>query len=455
MGFKKLFRRKKLVIFSIVGLIVVVVVLANLGGSDNGETLVQADLAFADDISEIVTASGRIQPQTKVDIASEVSARIIELYAKEGDHVTRGRHLLLLDTIQVQADLAQARFSLDEITARAEAAHVQYEKDKLEFQRQESLFKQKLTSETAATNARFGFENAQANYDAAKAQVKTARARMAKAEDNLSKTSITAPMDGVITYLNAEVGEIAQAQTSYTQGKTLMTIADLSVFEVEVDVDETEIAKVALGDSAKIRVDAFRDTIFAGSVVEIGNSASIRGEGTENYSTNFRVKVRFNETDPGIRPGMSASVDITTDAMIDAVLIPYASVVTREIDPDSATAAQDSSAAETSNTEGLQAAELEEDTTHAPDTVSTNGNGKKSKKDKVKKSGVFLIENGSARFTEISTGIADNRNIVALSGVTVGDTVVSGTFQTLRHLSDGDAVRLDERSISRMKEGQD
>lgn len=448
MGFKKIFKRKKLVIFGLIGVVAVIAVVLSLGGSDNGGTLVQADLAFNDDIAEVVTASGRIQPQTKVDIASEVSARIIELYIAEGDFVTRGQRLLLLDTVQVKSDLEQARFSLDEISARAEAARTQYEKDKLEYQRQESLFKQNLTSETAATNARFAFENSQANYDAAKAQVKTTRARLDQAQDNLSKTAIIAPMDGVITYLSAEVGEIAQAQTSYTQGKTLMTISDLAVFEVEVDVDETEIAKVALGDSTKIRVDAFRDTLFSGTVVEIGNSASIRGEGTENYTTNFRVKIRFDEVNEGIRPGMSASVDITTDAMAEAVLVPYAAVVTREIDPDSLAAKKDSAAAET---EGLQAAELEEgdDTTQASAV-----NGKKKKKDKVKKSGVFVVKNGVVEFVEISTGIADNRNIAALSGVSVGDTVVSGTFQTLRRLSNGDTVRLDERSLEKMKENQ-
>ncbi len=448
MKFKNLFKRKKLVIFGLIGVIAVIIIVLSLGGSDDGGTLVQADLAFADDISEIVTASGRIQPQTKVDIASEVSARIIELYVAEGDFVTRGQRLLLLDTVQVKSDLEQARFSLDEITARAEAARTEFEKNQLEYQRQESLFKQNLTSETAATNARFAFENSQANYDAAQAQVKTTRARLDKARDNLSKTAIVAPMDGVITYLSAEVGEIAQAQTSYTQGKTLMTISDLAVFEVEVDVDETEIAKVALGDSAKIRVDAFRDTLFGGTVVEIGNSASIRGEGTENYTTNFRVKIRFDETNQGIRPGMSASVDITTDAIAEAVLVPYAAVVTREIDPDSLAGIQDSTATET---EGLQAAELEEsgDTTQVP-----AANGKKKKKDKVKKPGVFLVKNGIAEFVEISTGIADNRNIVVFSGVAVGDTIISGTFQTLRRLSNGEAVRLDERSLEKMKEDQ-
>src|SRR5690606_14547992 len=213
----------------------------------------------------------------------------------------------VLDTIQLQADVAQAHFGLDEITARAEAAKAQLEIDRLEAERQQALFEQNLTSQTAADNARFGLENAAANYRAALAQVETARARLEKAQDNLSKASIRAPMPGVVTFLSVEVGEIAQAQTAFTQGATLMTIADLAVFEVEIDVDESEIAKIKLGQKAEIEVDAFRDTTFAGTVVEIGNSALIAGQGSENYTTSFRVKVRFDIAEVTFRPGMSAT----------------------------------------------------------------------------------------------------------------------------------------------------
>jgi len=245
-------------------------------------------------------------------------------------------------------------------------------------------------------------------------------------------------MSGVVTKLNAEVGEISQAQTSFTQGQTLMTIADLSVFEVEVDVDETEVAKVRVGQAAKIRVDAFRDTSFAGEVVEVGNSATISGQGTESYTTSFRVKVRFGDMSPAVRPGMSASVDITTASADDALLVPYAAVVAREFDPDSLKKAGEA-ASESGAIGTAQAASDSSDDDAKPAAIT-----KKTKK--IRKTGVFVVKDGKAQFREVTTGIADERNIAVRSGVAVGDTIISGSFQTLRRLKDGELVRVDNPS---------
>ena len=448
----RFYRKKKFLIFAGIVVVAAVVIVSTMSGNGEESTTVQADLAFVDDIAEIVTASGRIQPQTKVDIVAEVSAQIIAVYRKEGDVVDRGTPLLLLDTVQTKSDVEQARYSLDEISARADAARSLYEQDKQEFERQSRLYEQKLTSETAYTNARFANDNSKANYQATQAQVKTFQARLEKAEDNLRKTGILAPMNGVVTYLNAEVGEIAQAQTSFTQGKTLMTISDLSVFEVEVEVDETEIAKIDIEQPAEIRVDAFRDTVFIGTVVEIGNSAMISGEGTDNYTTSFRVKVRFADTEATIRPGMSATVDITTAREDSAILVPYAAIVMREFDPDSLLMVESTEMAESSGifTDGsVQAAEITNVNAEVEDTSATAG---RKKKEKVKMTGVFVVKNGKAKFVELGTGIADDRNIVALGRVEPGDTVISGSFQTLRRIHPGDVVQIDERSRERMNE---
>ena len=448
-------RRTKWIIISSAAIILIAVVMGGmLGGSGDEGILVQADLAYLDEISEIVTASGRVQPQTKVEIVSEVSAQIIDLYVNEGDLVAQGQPLLLLDTVQLKSDLSQARYSLDEIRARTEANRSQYEKDKLEFERQTRLYDQQLTSETAFTNARFAHETSKANYEAMQAQVKTQQARLEKAEDNLKKTLIRAPMAGVVTYLTAEAGEIAQAQTAFTQGKTLMVIADLSTFEVEVDVDETEVAKLELGQSAEIRLDAFRDTSFAGEIVEIGNSARVQGEGTEDYSTDFLVKVRFSEANAALRPGMSATVDITSAREANALLIPYASVVTREFDADSVAVLVRGEEPEKAAGNGVFAAETDDTDDVVVDPPDTSGNDvakkKRGDKDKIKLSGVFVYRGGKAKFVEVQTGIADDRNIVALSGVNASDTVISGSYQTLRTLKIDDLVRLDERSQERI-----
>ncbi|MEW6412729.1 MAG: efflux RND transporter periplasmic adaptor subunit [Candidatus Zixiibacteriota bacterium] len=447
-------RSKKILIIGAAVVVVAVIAVMNFTGSNGEGTMVQADLAYLGDISELVTASGRIQPQTKVDITSEVSAEIVQVYVTDGEQVSRGQRLLLLDTIQYQSDVAQARFSLDEITARTQAALAQFDRDKREYDRQKSLFEQKLSSETEFADAEFAYENSKANYEAMLAQSRNAQARLEKAQDNLSKTVITAPMDGVVTYINAEVGEIAQAQTSFTQGKTLLTIADLSVFEVEVDVDETEVARVKTGHSSSIRVDAFPDSIFAGSVIEVGNSAIISGEGTDSYTTSFRVKVRFDPTDAPIRPGMSASVDVTTAKQDEALLIPYASIVEREFDSDSLKAKDTDSAATTQPSGEVHAAEVDEsgDGQDSAADSSADTTTSPKKKEKVKKSGVFIVKDGKAEFVAVATGIADDRNIVALNGLNPGDTVVSGSFQTLRKLSVGDQVVIEPASLEKMKQ---
>ncbi|MBU0985353.1 MAG: efflux RND transporter periplasmic adaptor subunit [candidate division Zixibacteria bacterium] len=442
--------------FWIIGLIVVAVAVAgyvSMTGGGEEATSIQAELAFRDEIAEKVTASGRVQPQTRVNITSEVSAEILKLYVSEGNRVVKEQPLVLLDTVQLRANVAQARYSLDETTARAQAANTDFKRAKREFDKQTSLYAKQLTSETAYTDAQFAFESAEANLKAWEAQVRTQQARLDQTADNLTKTTIRAPMDGIITYLDVEVGEIAQAQTAYTQGKTLMTISDLSAFEVEVDVDETEVAALKIGQATDIRVDAFRDTSFAGSVVEIGNSALVQNQGSENYSTTFKVKVRFDETDAGIRPGMSASVDVTTAAEDNAMLIPYASVVTREFDPDSARKtppSEDSGLIQTVNAAEIDDQEVSSG--NVSDSTETGAETPHKKGEKIKKTGVFVVCDGIAKFVELGTGIADDRNIVALNGINPGDTIVSGSFQTLRKLKDGDRVAIDERSLETMRE---
>lgn len=435
-------RSKKVIFSGIAAVVVIAAIVVMNSGSGKEPTSIQADLAYSDDISEVVSASGRIQPQTKVDITSEVSAQIISIFVKEGDLVERGQRLILLDTIQLQSDVSQARYSMDEITSRAEAAKAQFEIDKLESERQKKLYEQKLTSENAATNAQYMFENSRANYQAMLAQVETARARLDKANDNLTKTLIKAPMPGVVTFLSVEAGEIAQAQTAFTQGKTLMTIADLSVFEVEIDVDESEIAKILLGQKSKIKVDAFRDTSFEGSVVEIGNSATVANAGSDNYTTSFRVKVRFDKAEVTFRPGMSATVDITTNKAENALLVPYAALVTREFDPDSLKA----------KTETAESSGIIQQANAAEKAVPIEDGTKRKKSTKIKKSGIFVVREGKAKFVEIATGIADERNIVALTGIAPGDTVISGSYQTLRKIAEGDAVTIEQASIDKMKE---
>lgn len=437
-------KKTKKITFSVIGLVIVIAIaLTVMQNGKEKATVVQADLVILDSLYEVVSVSGRLEPQTKVNITSQVSAEIMSILVKEGDVVTKGQTLIQLDTVQLNATMLQAKYAREEVSARADASKSQYNRDDLEYERQKKLYDQKLTSETAYTDAKFAAEKSKANYMASKAQLKTSKAGLEKALDNLNRTRITAPMDGVVTFLSAEVGEIAQAQTSFTQGKTLMTISDLSSFEVQVEVDETEISKIEIGQKTSIKVDAFRGVLFDGTVIEIGNSAKVTGQGTENYSTNFAVKVLFEDDNPKIRPGMSATVDIITATTDEAVLVPYAAIVTREFSTE-----EEKTEASTEQKSGeVFAAENNEDAEVADESIS-----KKKKRKKEKLTGVFVIRDGKAIFIEIETGIADERNIVALNGLTPGDTVISGSFKTIRKLEKGELVKIDERSIEKMKE---
>jgi HlyD family secretion protein len=422
--------KKKTVV--IVGLVVVVVaalVIFQLKSGGKRGVEVHAAVAKTSDIVEKVSASGRIQPQTKVNITAQINGKIVALLVKEGDTVRPGELLAVLDTVQLKSEAEQGRYSLNEISARLDGAKSALDQAAEEYERQQKLFTQNLTSETQLKNSKYDFLSAKANYEATSAQSKQLQSAYEKQLDNLSKTKIVAPMTGVLTLVDCEVGEIAPAQTAFTQGKTLMTISNLYVFEVEVEVDETEIGKINMEQPAKIEVDAFPDTTFAGKVVEIGNTAILKGSGTQDQSTNFKVKVILTDAEGRIRPGMSATVEITTNEKKEALSVPFSSIVMRQFDMDSLLAARTKPAAESSG--GV----------HAASADSGNAASDTDKKREDLK-GVFVISGGKLVFKNVQTGIADAQNIEVLSGLNSGDSVVSGPYRILRTVNEGDQVQV-------------
>lgn len=424
------FRKNKKLWMILGGVAVVAIIVGNIVSSGEKTTKVKIDLVEVIDITEEVSASGYVQPQTKVNITAEVNAEIISIPVVDGQQIFKGDLLILLDTVQLQKDVDQGLYSLNETKSRLEGARAIYKQAEEEYDRQKQLFERDLTSETVYTTAEYAYINNKYSLEAVVSQTKSARARYEKALDYLSRTRIAAPMDGVITFIDAEVGEIAPAQTAFTQGKTLMTISDMSSFEVEVDVDETEIIKIALGQETKIEIDAFIDTVFAGEVIEIGNTAIMSGLGTQDQATNFKVKVLFLEFNTLIRPGMSATVDIVTNEIEDALSVPYGAIVMRSLDADSLAKADDSG--------GLVS------TAHAATTDDTleveEKSNKKDKKEKKEVKGVFVVKNGEAKFVPVETGIADQKSIEVVMGVNESDTVITGPFRTLRSIKNGDKI---------------
>lgn len=425
--------KKKLIIG--LGLVVAagLIITMNFKGDDGRTVEVNATTVTTTELVEIVSASGRIQPQTKVNITSEVNGEIMKLAVREGQAVKQGQLLIVLDTVRLRSDVDQARFAVSEINARVNGSKTLLEQAEEEFRRQERLHNEKLTSETVFKNARYEYLSAKSSHDAMLAQAQQLNAALDKQLENLRKAKILSPMDGIVTFIDAEEGEIAAAQTSFTQGKTLMTISNTSVFEVEVEVDETEVTKLAFGQPAKIEVDAFPDTSFSGTVTEIGNTAIVLGGGlsSTDASTNFKVKVVFSEAHANVRPGMSATVDITSNTRPNALALPFSAVVVRSFDMDS-----------------LEAARLTEssgvNTAHAAETSSADSTVRKPNSERKELKGVFVIRNGVARFTEIETGIADAKNIQVSVGLKEGDSVISGPYSILRTLNDGDKVTVEE-----------
>ncbi len=424
------FRKNKKLLMILGGIVVVAIIVGNIVSSGEKTTNVKTELVEIIDITEEVSASGYVQPQTRVNITAEVTAEIIGIPVVDGQQIYKGDLLVLLDTVQLQKDVDQSRYALNEIKSRMEGARATFRQANEEYERQKQLFERDLTSVRVYNDAEYAYLNYKYSLEAMESQTKSARARYEKAVDFLNRTSIAAPMDGIITYIDAEVGEIAPAQNAFTQGRTLMTISDMSSFEVEVDVDETEIIKIALGQEAKIEIDAFIDTVFAGEVIEIGNTAIMSGSGTQDQATNFKVKVLFKETNTLIRPGMSATVDIETNKIMDALSVPYGAIVMRSLDADSLAKADDSG--------GFVA------TAHAATSEDSlevvKKSKKKDKKEKKEVKGVFVVSDGVAKFVPVETGIADQKSIEVVMGVNESDTVITGPFKTLRSIKNGDKV---------------
>lgn len=430
-------------LFLILGAVAVVAVIIVIGMNQGGKKGAEVSVAAVEkkQLTEQVSASGRVQPQTKVNITSEVNGEVIDLKVKEGDTVRQGQLLIVLDTTRLRSDVDQARFAMSETEARLNGAKTMLDQATEEYQRQEKLYAEKLTSETQFKNAKYEHLNSQSGYEAMLAQSKQLRSAFDKQMENFRKAKIVAPMDGIVTLVDVEVGEVAAAQTSFTQGKTLMTISNLDAFEVQVEVDETEVTKIKVGQKAEIEVDAFPDTTFSGRVIEIGNSAIVSGMGTQEQSTDFKVTILFTEVNDRIRPGMSATVDITTEERNGALALPFSCVVARSWDLDSLTRARERRLTEKG---GVEAA--------TDDSAEQKKDDETDRKDL---KGVFVVRDGKVEFVEVTTGIADRKSIEILTGIKEGDSVVSGSYSALRNLTDGEEVKVrDDEKNKKSSDGK-
>ena len=408
-------KKKKILIILGVVIVVAIIIVANMLKSGEKTYQVQAEKVERSDLTSVVTANGRIVPKTDVKISAYVPAKITKLPVEEGNVVKKGQLLVQLDDTEYRAAVNRSKAELTSARASMEQAQ-------LVFNRQKELFGKKLSSEEQ-------YDMARTELDLARARRQQAAASLDQTRYNLSKTTMASPMDGIVTSLNAEVGEIVMIGTMNNPGTVIMTVSDMSEIEAEVEVDETDIAQVKLGQETEISIDAYPDTTFRGRVTEIGHAARISGLGTQDQVTNFLVKVMLLDEVVTIRPGMSASVDITTDSRTDVLSVPIQAVVMREEESDTLT----------------EEGEEKEGAVASTDSGSVKGEKKGKKKEKEEVEGIFLVVDGRSKFVRVATGIADQQNIEIVSGIDEDDQVVTGSYKILRTLKDGDKVKVTEK----------
>ncbi len=401
--------KKKIIIGSIIILIIIIMIVAiSRKKKGNDANVVQTAKVGRQKIVETVTATGRIQPKTQVKISADVAAKITSLYIKEGDWVEKGTLLVQLDRERFLASVESAEANLRSTESNALLAKENMLKAEKDYVRTKELFEKSLESQAILDQTYAAAQVEKARYKSVREQVEQARAVLKQAKDDLSKTTIYAPMAGTISELNKEVGEIALG--SQFQEDVIMIVSNLSGMEALVNVDENDIVSVEVGDSAKIEVDALPDTVFLGEVSEIASSAKITGAGTTDQKTEFEVKISILDPGEDLRPGMTASSDIITATRENAIGIPIQCVTVRT--PEQLKKKETKVAGDVALADSLS------EQNYVPD-----------------KDGflpvVFVVAKGHVNAIQVKTGIQSETHIEILEGLSEGDEIVTGSYRAI------------------------
>ncbi len=396
-------------------------------GRETGQA-VRMDVVAKRDLVETITASGNVRARRKVDISSDISARVTELLIEEGDEVVAGQVLLRLDPRRFRASLDRNEASFNQAGTSVAQARANFTRSEREADRLASLHARDslLVSRQELENAVTDRDVLRASLESAEFGVGQAEAAVAEAQEDLSKTVIQAPIDGKITRLNVEEGETVIVGTMNNPGSLVLTVSDLSVMEVVLEVDETDVPSISLGDSTVVELDAFPGREFPGRVTEIGNSAirspsQSAGSG-QTPTIDFEVVVTLQEADVELRPDLSATADVVTATRDDQLSIPIIALTVREPEDE-----DEDEGEEGEGEEGGEAASAREQEALLEDVEPVEG--------------VFVVRDGMVSFTRVETGITGNEYFEVLSGLAEGDTVVSGPYRIVRTLSNGDQVR--------------
>lgn len=421
-----------------------------IGGGGEGAEVETAQAARRS-ITQIVSASGKIQPEVEVVMRPEVSGEIINLPVKEGDYVAKGDLLLRIKPDIYQARIDEMNASLLTQKARQEQARASLLEAESVYRQNRQLYEREAIAETEFIQSQTGYESQQANFQAAKYQVQSIQAQLEQAKEELQKTIIRSPRQGTVSKLAVEVGERVLGNTQ-SIGTELLRIAKMNQLEVQIEVNENDIVNVAVEDTANIMVDAYPDRSFKGIVTEIANSAEVTGEGTSEEVTNYEVKIRIttphnlemagnagikqeepdempeNTFIPAFKPGMSATVDVETETAYNVVAVPIQAVTVRDFEDG----------------EGM-----EEEVADSMKADSLSGTQRNMIPEENLQKVVFVVKEGKAHRRKVETGISDNTHIQIVSGIDEEENVVTGSYRMLsKDLSDGDNVNVNNRKFT-------
>ncbi|NUN08743.1 MAG: efflux RND transporter periplasmic adaptor subunit [Ignavibacteriaceae bacterium] len=412
--------KKKIYLFSGIGVLILAIIILVITQGNKSEVIkVQTEIVEKRTITQTVTATGKIDPEFKVIITPEVTGEIVSLPVKEGDQVKRGDVLLRIKADTYVAAKQRAEANLQSAKASLSMRKAEKERVTSNYNRVKELHAKKLASDAEIENAKTEYLSIIAQLESAEAMVSQNEASVKEAFEQLNKTTIIAPIAGTVTQLNVELGERVLG-SGFSQGTNIMTVADLSKMVSIVDVDENDIVLITLGDTARIKVDAFGDRILKGVVSEIGNSAKTAGLGTQDQVVNFEVKIRVLDYDKNLRPGMSCNSTIETETRANVIAVPLVSITAR-------------------GDFNMFAGEEEEE--NQVTQVKTEKNGQ----EKIEEI-VFVVKQGKAKSVKVKTGISDDNYIQVLEGIKGGEEVISGSYRAIsRELNDGSVVSVEKK----------
>jgi HlyD family secretion protein len=389
-------------------------------------------------ILQTVSATGKIQPETEVKISPEVAGEIIELPVEDGMQVKKGDLLVKIKPDSYKALLEQQEAAISAAKATNLQQKATMMKTEHDFKRAEDLFGKKLISEQEYNAAEAAYDVAKNTYESSLHEIERAQASSSQARDQLSKTTIYSPMEGTVTVLNSKLGERLVATNQFA-GTEVMRVADLSHMQAVVDVNENDVVNVKLGDKASVKIDAYADRKFKGVVQQIANTGKTTGAGTQEEVTNFEVKIRIDDHDVALRPGLSCTADIETNMSKDAVAVPMQSVTIRtgdsNLSPEEIEKQRQKIA---SRDKGDNQAELSNE--------RLEKQAEKEEREKLAK--VVFVKNGNkAHMVKVVTGIAGDSYMEIKSGVQPGDEVISGSYSAIsRKLKEGAKVTYDKEA---------